>query len=817
MINLQRITLCLIALLLLLTTCRPVSGPALPTEPPETASPPTGSLLGRPLQGSRPAIYRLMANGQLRHIDDWVTYLALGYTADDIIHLADEELATYPLGPPLTRWLTGQTEPTLYLLQAGQRYRLPNLETMRARGGNLLAVSLVPPDFMNRFPLAPDPLPALNRSEDEKNHPEVTAALWTDGFLWVANETGLLTRWDVKAGLYQQYYLPGQPAIRALAGQDATIYAGTETGQIWQLTTEGQQTPLVREQLNWVSALALDHHHKLWYADVNHFDPGDCQYRLGRGLGRLESGSTVQGLPLPTPQAAESDPARSITVLAFDRASTTLWAGTRFAGLLGYDLESETWQHYHTFNSALAENRINDLKLSADGTVWLATPAGVSSYHGGTWENHRLAEGASDQGALSLAMAEDGTVWVAGDHYIAWRPPTGQWQVYTAIDQPLLAARFQFVILDDAGRPWFLSRRGKIHFDGQTWLAYGADVRHFTRFTPAQPPPAAITPPPRNFPAPLEDYAGWLKTWPRPRNDNGRGMHFVQSHWLDEIEAQRQVNRLKRLGVRWALVNYANPYQLRRLSPLFAQAGITVVWRPFVRPYETYEHWAGDVEFLRSRGLAPYMQLYNEPSLAQEWDEAHPLDREVYLDHLLPAIRQVYQAGGYVGLQFIDPDWLRLTLQRLKSEGMAPNFDRLFFVPHPYGLNHPPEYDEDINSVLGFLRFARVFETEIGFVPVMIAGEGGWRPGEAQDNRYPPLSEAMHRDYHLALFDWFRTGQLSNGAPLPDYLFAFCPWLISDPHDPAAWFDSASGDRTLTIEAVEAMPSFTRKFSWDEQ
>jgi hypothetical protein len=30
----------------------------------------------------------------------------------------------------------------------------------------------------------------------------------------------------------------------------------------------------------------------------------------------------------------------------------------------------------------------------------------------------------------------------------------------------------------------------------------------------------------------------------------------------------------------------------------------------------------------------------------------------------------VDQDGGYVGLQFIDPDWLRLTLRRLKTEKM---------------------------------------------------------------------------------------------------------------------------------------------------
>ena len=405
---------------------------------------------------------------------------------------------------------------------------------------------------------------------------------------------------------------------------------------------------------------------------------------------------------------------------------------------------------------------------------------------------------------------------MAGEQYLAWLRAGESWQVYTGLEQPLLADGFKFVVLDDSEQPWFLGRRRKIHFDGQRWLAYGVDVRRFTEFTLTQPPPVDVTPPPLDFPDPTEDYLAWLQTWPRPEQDNGRGMHFVQRHWLDEIEAQQQINRLKQLGVRWTLVNYANHYQLRRLAPLFAEAGITVVWRPFVRPYETYDHWTDDVEFLRQRGWAPYFQLYNEPSLAQEWDDAHPIDPETYLRHLLPAVREVYDAGGYVGLQFIDPDWLRLTLRALKAEGLADTFDRLFFVPHPYGLNHPPEYDEDRNGVLGFRDFAAVFEEEIGFVPVMIAGEGGWRPGEAQDNRYPPISQEMHRDYHVAVFDWFRTGRLSNDEPLPDYLFAFCPWLISDPQDPAAWFDSASGERTLTIEAVEAMPVFRRQFSWDK-
>jgi sugar lactone lactonase YvrE len=665
------------------------------------------------------------------------------------------------------------------------------------------------------FELNPTALTETTSSEDKKAYPQATAALWAGGFLWTANESGLLTRWDVKAGTYKQYRLPGNPVICALASDGRIIYAGTEGGDIWRLADDGSQTQMVSGKVGRVSALAFDGQHNLWYVDASHFDQVNSQYGAGRGLVFLDAGGKEKVYNLPDDENVKSEPLKNITALIFDREAATLWAGTHFAGLLRYDVHEDSWQSYNILNSDLGDNTVNDLKRASDGSLWLATASGISIYSNSEWKNLPLTRDLPDKGALSLAIAGDNTVWVAGESYIAQVNPGETWQVYSEIDNPLLSGRSRFVVLDDEDRPWLIGRRGKIHFDGEAWIAIDADVRRFAEFTPVEPQ-AIVTPPAIDFPPPTHDYVRWLKTWPRPEDDNGRGMHFLQTHQFDAIEAQRQVNRMQRLGVHWALVHYASHDQLVRTAPIFQEAGITVVWRPFVRPYGTYDGWAEDVQFLRTRGLAPYIQLYNEPSLAQEWEDAQSVDQETYWRNLLPAVRQVYEAGGYIGLQFVNPDWLRLTLQRMKAQGMSDVFDRLFFVPHLYGLNHPPEYAEDVNSVLGFREFARVFEEEIGFVPVMIAGEGGWRPGEAQDNRYPAINEELHRNYHLVVFDWFRIGQLSNGEALPDYFFAFCPWLISDPDDPAAWFDSTSGDRILTIKAVEAIPPFKREFSWDK-
>lgn len=544
------------------------------------------------------------------------------------------------------------------------------------------------------------------------------------------------------------------------------------------------------------------------------------------------------------PSALESDPLHNVISAVVSSEDGIIWLGTAFAGLyacpwtdgnainraeLPNRIARESCRTYTTFNSNLLDNAIHALAIEAGNTLWVASPGGLSTYADGLWEGFPLATGATTRGALSLAVSTDGTLWVGGDGYIAYgrgngdktrRSSQDRWTVHTAIDQPLLNDAFTGIEIGADGHVVFSGNKRQILFDGTDWRVSAPDGSTYVEFQPDPLPPEDVTPPPLAFPNPQQTYQSWLQTWPRPPNDNGRCMHFVQLSWLDVEQAQRQIQRLVDLDVRWTVVPYANHFQLRRLAPLFAEVGIIVIWRPFVRPYEAYEWWKDDMTYLRTHGHAPYMQLYNEPSLAQEWDIPHseddpPIDQAVYLSQLAPAIRTVYNAGGYVGLQFLDLDWTRDTLKHLKESGMSDTFDRLFFIPHPYGLNHPPAYDEDESSVLGFRTFGQIFAEEIGFVPMMVAGEGGWRPGEEQDDRYPPVSAENHRDYHVEVFEWFRRGGLSNGEPLPDYLFAFCPWLIADPIDSAGWFDSRSGDRSLTIEAVQALPPFERRFSWE--
>jgi hypothetical protein len=307
-----------------------------------------------------------------------------------------------------------------------------------------------------------------------------------------------------------------------------------------------------------------------------------------------------------------------------------------------------------------------------------------------------------------------------------------------------------------------------------------------------------------------------LRDWPRPANDNGFCIHFIPTGYYTARDFEIQIPRLKGLQMRWVLALYSDENQLRLAAPQFKAAGIVPVWRKMMSPFQRYYAWDRDIQILKDNGLPPYFQIYNEPDTGQEWG-GRDINREEWVANFVQTAKDVYNAGGYVGIQVLDEEWLRVVLQTIKSQKGEKMFGRMFFVPHPYGANHPPNWTTDDVGVLGYRTFADVFQKEIGFVPPFIAGEGGWKFGAGEDHTFPPIDDKLHAQYHVELFNWFRLGKVSDGQPLPDYLFAFCPWILSAPMEGAAWYDSFEGNRDLTISEMKKIPVFTRKFSWDKK
>jgi hypothetical protein len=347
-----------------------------------------------------------------------------------------------------------------------------------------------------------------------------------------------------------------------------------------------------------------------------------------------------------------------------------------------------------------------------------------------------------------------------------------------------------------------------------------------TSSAPAAPSPtlafATSQPPtPTNPPVPVlalrDDLpALQLRDWPRPANDNGRCIHFLPSGYYSQRDFDIQIPRMKDLQMRWVLAIYSDENQLRLAAAQFKAAGITPIWRKLIRAHQPYLSWDRDIQIIKQAGLPPYMQIYNEPDSDAEWD-GNPVNRGQWILNFLQSAQIVYNSGGYVGVQVLDEEWLIALIHAIQERKGDRMFGRMVFIPHPYGLNHPPNYVDDENAVMGFRLFADIFQKEIGFVPPFIAGEGGWKFKATDDNRFPQVDDKLHSQYHVAMFRWFLDGKLSDGKPLPDYLFAVCPWILAGQMEGAAWYDSFEGERTQTIADLKKIPIFTRKFSWDKK
>ncbi len=309
--------------------------------------------------------------------------------------------------------------------------------------------------------------------------------------------------------------------------------------------------------------------------------------------------------------------------------------------------------------------------------------------------------------------------------------------------------------------------------------------------------------------------------FPRSPGDNGIGMHLGLD--LSASMLDRYVPVLEQLHASWCLIPHRSQDDLGRAAYAVATRGIMPIARWLCTIDENVIDFARYAAFLRAMNLPAYIQIFNEPSNPQEWRDGVPKPRAFTARWCEHAAR-VVAADGFPGLQVLHVQELEAVLHELKLLNAAGVIERMWFCPHPYGGNPPPAYpydelnqrdhpgatlNDDPDTILQFLEFAPVFEREIGFVPPFLAGEAGWQYGDASDPRYPGIDDDHHAEYHAALFDMLRTNKLANGAPLPDFCYCFCPWILYGP-EADAWFSTTTGIRQKTIDAVKAIPPFTR-------
>ncbi len=334
-----------------------------------------------------------------------------------------------------------------------------------------------------------------------------------------------------------------------------------------------------------------------------------------------------------------------------------------------------------------------------------------------------------------------------------------------------------------------------------------------------------------------------LRTYPRPPGDNGIGLHFHVDLAPELI--QRTVTNLKSIRATWTMI-YAQDELLteRAATPCF-RAGIMPVVRigklidegfdpaPYVH---ALRQALAASDFPHDPARPPlYVQVYNEPEDVREWLGGQRPDdwAQIFGTNWARQAARIYDAGGYPGIQVLDRPGFDCAVDAVAAIGRQDIWDRAFFVHHNYGENHPPGYPydarnqqdkpgctilEDYICTLKFLAHAAWMQERLGLVLPMIGGEGGWLPGSEEDRRYPKVEPPLHAQYTAEMYQWLRTGVLSNGEPLPDYLFSITAWIAGSwTFQGQNWWDNPlfpDGKLTQTIDAMQAIEPFERRFSW---
>jgi YVTN family beta-propeller protein len=308
----------------------------------------------------------------------------------------------------------------------------------------------------------------------------------------------------------------------------------------------------------------------------------------------------------------------------------------------------------------------------------------------------------------------------------------------------------------------------------------------------------------------------YLASFPRPSGDTGRGIHFDLDNRPNVVA--KYAAFLAPMKIKWATVYGGDELQVTNTAKyLLGNYGIYSVLRVEARPgnMKTPDFWLKLTQLAISEGLPPYIQIFNEPEI--EWGPPAK-----FANQWGARAEAVVAGGGYPGLQVLSKEYFDAVVLHLSDKVKS----KMFFVLHNYGANHPPSYPypnknimQDDTAVLRFLEYAQWFRDDIGFVPPMLGGEGGWLYQNHDDRTMPMVDITRWVPWHYEMFNWFRTGKLSNGDPLPDYLFSVNPWIL---HSVIYYSDSWIGglDSNLKQKLIDELTDdapYVRQFGYSGQ
>ena len=360
-----------------------------------------------------------------------------------------------------------------------------------------------------------------------------------------------------------------------------------------------------------------------------------------------------------------------------------------------------------------------------------------------------------------------------------------------------------------------------------------------------------------------------LTAFPRPPQDNGRGIHWVASPYHPDGDALRRwVDELRQMNVKWVKLLDDGRGSSLKVCALLLENGIMPVVR--IYRYEPNPGHLGTTERETIRRLVAlgvrYFETNNEPNLPGEWKggKRPPNWLEVVVENFIIDADIVLTEGGFPAIPALSPGDISNPYILIAEKRPDLYESGIWAAIHNYTLNHPLDYPDDpvnqqgqpltqeeyrrlgswawdgdsleeINrwreadknpgaTVMDDLACWRAFEAvnrmivEVcGHSIPIISTEGGPVVGWRQDRRYPRVTPEIHRDMVVGINDYMQ-------REAPPYYFACCHWLIAnfkmghpDPiWEQHAWYTDAWNDqfglsgRLPAVDAVKAMPSVVR-------
>jgi signal transduction histidine kinase/CheY-like chemotaxis protein/ligand-binding sensor domain-containing protein len=127
------------------------------------------------------------------------------------------------------------------------------------------------------------------------------------------------------------------------------------------------------------------------------------------------------------------------------------------------------WRRYTTANG-LPCNQIHDLQFAPDGTLWLATQAGVSHFDGLKFSNLSERDGLIDNRVCCIHAEPGGALWFGTEKGVSrFDPASGHFQNLPSGTNGLSAGRVFDMAATPDGALWLRTSEGLSRFNGQSF------------------------------------------------------------------------------------------------------------------------------------------------------------------------------------------------------------------------------------------------------------------------------------------------------------------------------------------------------------